>query len=283
VGRRVAILLDARSREDFLRGHAPGAAHLPEAAWRTRAAELPPREDPVDLVADTPESAARLAEELVARGFAHARAADAPTFDDRSEAGPARAVAWRPASALPRCAPLLPARGRALDVACGAGRDVAWLAARGLDTIGLDVLPDALGRARLLGHAAAGLAADAPMRPRARTAFVCADAAEAPLREGAFDLVTGFRYLERTLFTRLSSGCAPAATFCGRRFRPARTPLATRGGPAFGSRRASLRTSVATRVSTCSRPGRTASSTGSSRAARPDGRLFAWAVPRGAR
>jgi len=200
VGRRVTILLDARPRADFLRGHAPGAAHLPAAEWSARAAELPPREEPVDVVAGTPGEAARLAEELVARGFAHVRAASTP--DDRSEAGPARAVAWRPASALPRCATLLPLRGRALDVACGAGRDVAWLAARGLDTIGLDVLPDALARARLLVHAAEELAEESPMRPRARTAFVCADAAVAPFRDGGFDLVTGFRYLERTLFTR---------------------------------------------------------------------------------
>lgn len=202
MGRRVAILLDARSREAFLRGHAPGAAHLPFSEWSARAAELPPREEPVDIVAETPRDAARIAADLVARGFPHARAADAPRLDDRSESGLARAIAWRPASALPRCAPLLPARGRALDVACGAGRDVAWLAARGLDTIGLDVLPDALARARLLGHAAEELAEGAPMRPRARTAFVCADAAETPFMDGGFDLVTGFRYLERALFPR---------------------------------------------------------------------------------
>jgi len=74
VGRRVAILLDARPRADFLRGHAPGAAHLPESEWPLRAAELPPRDEPVDIIAATTEEAARLARELVARGFAHARA-----------------------------------------------------------------------------------------------------------------------------------------------------------------------------------------------------------------
>jgi len=122
VGRRVAILLDARPRESFLRGHAPGAAHLPAAEWSARAAELPPRDADIAIDAVTPDEAARLAGELVARGFALARAASG---EERSESGAARAVAWRPASALLDCADRLPTRGRALDIACGAGRDVA--------------------------------------------------------------------------------------------------------------------------------------------------------------
>ena len=75
MGRRVTILLDARPREDFLRGHAPGAAHLPAAEWSARAAELPPRDADIAIDAVTPDEAARLAGELVARGFALARVA----------------------------------------------------------------------------------------------------------------------------------------------------------------------------------------------------------------
>ena len=221
MGRRVAILLDARSREAFLRGHAPGAAHLPFSEWSARAAELPPREEPVDVVGATAAEAARLAADLAARGFAHARAA---AIEDRSEAGPARAVAWRPAGALPRCATLLPTRGRALDIACGAGRDVAWLAARGLATIGLDVLPDALPRAALLARAASALAADAPMHPRAGTAFICAQAERAPLRDEGLDLVTGFRFLDRTLFARAHGWLRPGGQILWETF-STRTPL----------------------------------------------------------
>jgi len=224
VGRRVAIRLDARPREDFLRGHAPGAAHLPEAEWNARAAELPPRDAPVDIVAATQAEAARLAAGLVARGFAHARAAAPATHDDRSETGPARAVAWRPAGALVRCAALLPARGRALDVACGAGRDVAWLAAHGLDATGLDILPDALVRATRLTRAAAELDADAPIHPRARTSFVCAAAERAPLRQGSFDLVTGFRFLDRALFAPARNWLRPGGQILWETF-SARTPV----------------------------------------------------------
>jgi tellurite methyltransferase len=199
VGRRVAVLLDTRPRADFLRGHAKGAAHLPVAEWSARAAELPPRDAAVDVVARAPEEAARLAHVLAERGFTHARAA---ATEDQGEVGPARVVAWRPTNALVRFSERLPARGRALDIACGAGRDVAWLAAHGLDTIGLDILPDALARAALLVRGARELDANAPLHPRARTAFVCADAAHAPFPDESFDLLTGFRFLDRQLFVR---------------------------------------------------------------------------------
>jgi len=222
VGRRVAILLDTRPRADFLRGHARDAAHLPANEWSARAAELPPRDEPVDIIAATPREAERLAADLLARGFAHARASDG--FEDRSEEGPARTVAWRPASALVRCAAMLPAHGRALDVACGAGRDVAWLAARGLTTIGLDILPDALARAAVLVRAATELADDAPMRPRARTAYVCADAVRAPLAAETFELVCGFRYLERSLFMQAARWLRPGGLILWQTF-STRTPV----------------------------------------------------------
>jgi SAM-dependent methyltransferase len=224
VGRRVAILLDARPREDFLRGHAPGAAHLPAAEWDARTAELPPREEPVDIVATTQAEAVRLMDQLAVRGFAQARAASPEAHDDRSEAGPARAVAWRSAPALVRWAAQLPARGRALDIACGAGRDVAWLAARGLDTTGLDILPDALVRASRLVRAAAELAADAPMFPTARTSFACAAAERAPLRNASFDLVTGFRFLDRQLIASALDWLRPGGQILWETF-SARTPI----------------------------------------------------------
>lgn len=50
---------------------------------------------------------------------------------------------------------LLPRSGRALDVACGYGRNTLWLAAKGLVTVALDRDPDAVrfidGEARRLG------------------------------------------------------------------------------------------------------------------------------------
>jgi SAM-dependent methyltransferase len=199
VGRRVTVLLDARPLDAFLQGHAPGAAHLPADAWDARAAELPPRDADILLVAPDGEAAA---ERLRARGFRHVEAAHSA---DRSETGPAHAVAWRPAAALERIAARLPRTGRALDLACGSGRDVAFLAARGLSTLGLDVLPDALARARLLLDACAGLAEGAALRPRAPVLLARADATRPlPVRNETLAFACGFRYLDRPLFARLA-------------------------------------------------------------------------------
>ena len=158
---------------------------------------------------DAPSSA-HYASLLHARGFAGARAANPKLQADRAERGAARTVLWRPSPALERCASRLPANGHALDVACGSGRHATWLAARGLATWGIDLLPDALVRARALARAALELDPSASMRPRAALAFACADATHPlPWRAATFDVVCGFRYLDRALFPRVAELLVP--------------------------------------------------------------------------
>jgi SAM-dependent methyltransferase len=71
-------------------------------------------------------------------------------------------------------------------------------------------LPDALHRARALAGAARELAPDADLRPRADLAFAVIDATkDLPWRSGAFDVICGFRYLDRELFPRLAELLAP--------------------------------------------------------------------------
>jgi len=195
------LVLDARDRAAFLRGHAPGAAHLPVAEWNVRAAELPPREDVFIVVAGNDAAATAAVSRLPARGSTGARPAPPNVAADRRETGPPRRVAWRPPAWLTACldTAALPAGARALDVACGSGRAVAALAAHGLAATGVDLLPDALERARGLS-AAAGVA----------TTFVVADTERSlPFRPGSFHLVTGFRYLNRGLFGALFALLTP--------------------------------------------------------------------------
>lgn len=49
---------------------------------------------------------------------------------------------------------VLPTAGRALDLACGPGVGAVWLAMRGLEVVGVDVSPVAVGQARELAQRA---------------------------------------------------------------------------------------------------------------------------------
>ena len=69
-------------------------------------------------------------------------------------------------------------QGRALDVACGEGRNAVWLAERGWDVTGVDFSEVALAKAAELARAR-GVAVE----------WVAADVLEHEPRPGAFDLV----------------------------------------------------------------------------------------------
>ena len=87
---------------------------------------------------------------------------------------------------LPRCP-----RGRALDVACGAGRNALFLAANGFAVTALDISGVALERGQ---HAAAGRGLDVE--------WLQADLDDDPRRTlpaGPFDLIVWVRYVQRAL------------------------------------------------------------------------------------
>src|SRR5262249_12951608 len=91
--------------------------------------------------------------------------------------------------ALPICAQAWDNfRGRrALDLACGTGRDAVHLALSGFDVEAIDILPDALERA-----------ADLAQRNRVSVSLRCADLeAGASIAPNAYDLVPVFNFLHR--------------------------------------------------------------------------------------
>lgn len=90
---------------------------------------------------------------------------------------------WDPSPGLLSVLDQLPI-GTALDLGCGTGRDAVYLALQGWNVTGIDRLPDALARAKDLAHLH-GVTAT----------FTALDAERDPLPQGAFDLVTAFRYL----------------------------------------------------------------------------------------
>lgn len=100
---------------------------------------------------------------------------------------------------------ILPRRGRALDVAGGAGRHALWLARRGLAVTLIDVSDDGLA-----------LAAAAAQAEGLTLTMVRSDLEHEPLPAGPWDLVLCFHYLQRDLFPAIVAGLAPGGllVFC---------------------------------------------------------------------
>jgi tellurite methyltransferase len=101
-----------------------------------------------------------------------------------------------PTALLVEWLPRLP-RGRALDVACGAGRNALFLAANGYEVTALDISTVALERGQRAaderGLSVEWLNADFD------------DYVESALPDGSFDLIVWVRYVHRTLLPHLAA------------------------------------------------------------------------------
>jgi tellurite methyltransferase len=97
---------------------------------------------------------------------------------------------------------LLPESGRALEVACGGGRNAVWLAQRHWSVTGCDISLEGLRKARSLASER-GVKID----------LICADLETAPPFRtqalGLFDVILCFFYLERSLFPFLKEALKP--------------------------------------------------------------------------
>lgn len=105
-----------------------------------------------------------------------------------------------PTALLAEWAPELP-RGRALDVACGAGRNALFLAAAGRQVDAIDVSPTALERARRSANSR-----------NVDVRWIEADLAHDPdavLPDESYDLIVVVRYVHRAIFGLLWRRLAP--------------------------------------------------------------------------
>ena len=105
-----------------------------------------------------------------------------------------------PAAWLRDHADLLPASGRALDVACGRGRHALWLAERGLAVLAIDRDPSAISFVR-------DVAAQRELPVTALLADLETDPSS--LERGAFDVIVVVHYLHRPLFPALIAALQP--------------------------------------------------------------------------
>lgn len=110
----------------------------------------------------------------------------------------ARETPVRPAAFVIEREHLLPAEGRALDVAGGSGRHAVWLARRGFEVTLVDISDVALARA----EAAAG-------EVSVELTTVRADLSNDPLPAGRFEVIVVVDYLDRDVWAALPPRLAP--------------------------------------------------------------------------
>jgi SAM-dependent methyltransferase len=118
----------------------------------------------------------------------------------RSRQRPAEDFASDPVPLLARTAAKLPP-GRALDLACGAGRNALWLARQGWSVTAVDGAPTAIEILRRRAQES-GLAVHATVADLERGEFHIAPS--------AWDLICICYYLQRDLFEPAKRGLAPA-------------------------------------------------------------------------
>ena len=94
--------------------------------------------------------------------------------------------------------------GRALDLACGAGRNAVYLAGLGWDVVAVDSSREAI---RIVEQqaAAAGHRLDARVADLESGAFL--------IEPDGYDLICDFFYLERALFPQIRRGVRPGGLF----------------------------------------------------------------------
>ena len=207
-------ILDIRDAEVFARGHLPGSGHLPEPDWERRQSELPPRTEPVLVVAEDAARARAAAVHLRELGYGEVAALEASIEEwaralDRSPARPL----WRANATLRRSLARFGdriVRGRAADLASGSGRDAVWLALRGFEVEAWDRAPEALARARELAER---------FGVRLTTIECDLERDRPPLPEAHYALLTCFRFLDRALPARMARALQPGGVLIYETFR----------------------------------------------------------------
>ena len=202
------IIVDIRGRAAFRRGHFRGAVSIPIERLPRSLFLLPPRERPLLLVGRDGSTAGDCARLLAAHRRASITWLDGSPWDlPRALLRPGWEPnrAWEPARLLREFITRLPRTGEAIDLACGSGRDAAFLALHRTRVLGVDILPDALIQARAVARAAGVPPGRLTLR---RTDLTDARAVGVLLHPHRFRVISCFRYLDRALLPLIAGALA---------------------------------------------------------------------------
>ncbi len=215
-------LLDVRSPAEYAGGHIPGAALLPVDLIASAPATLEPEGKPWLVYCEHGVRSLHAARILVQAGFPdviNMSGGMSAWRGPREHTAADPAAMPGPASWLLRNSDLLPWGGKALDVACGAGRNALLLAGAGLSVTAVDRDAGVIAR---LAQVARRL--QLPLQAHASDL----EMAGADLGEGAYDLVLVIHYLHRPLFPALVRALRPGGLLLYETFT---TAQAARGRP----------------------------------------------------
>ncbi|MBX3396139.1 MAG: methyltransferase domain-containing protein [Phycisphaerae bacterium] len=203
---RIAIL-DVRQPSAFEKGHRSGAVNIALEELTARIHELPSRHAPVCIYDDDARRARWAVSRLRARGRDQVvwRAGRHWLLSGPIECGRSMGRLWSPHSLLLRGLEVAESRWgglvgrRALDIACGTGRDAVSMALHGMSVEAWDILPDALERCRDLAD-----------RNGVRlTACVGDVECDLSIEDAAYDAIVCFNFLHRPLMASIARGVRP--------------------------------------------------------------------------
>ncbi|MCP4293793.1 MAG: methyltransferase domain-containing protein [bacterium] len=225
-GWQAGNILDVRPFSEFRKGHLKGATHhqlddvneLPvhklDLDHLLPSIFLPPRHEAMLVVAGQSDQASHIARELEKRGRTTVDSlgwAGRQCPAEFKQTGDSKNHLWSPPPWLVQYEDWLPppSAGPVLDLACGSGRAVVYLAERGYRTLGIDWQDEALEMGRTL----------------ARSRSVSCEFISGDLRDlkqipaGPWSVILNFRYLERGLLAHLPKMLQPSGVAMVRTFR----------------------------------------------------------------
>ena len=172
------------------------SVHIPYTELPYRVHELPPKGQHL-MVADFGDESLAALEWLGSNGRQPSLTADFTFGDD----GLARL--WAPNAFLESCLGQIP-HGKALDIACGSGRDAVYMASGNWNVTAIDHLPDAISLGQDLEQRY--LESQLPIE------WICGDLSRVSLQD-RWDLITCFFFLNRTVLANALESLVPGGHF----------------------------------------------------------------------